>query len=132
MVLVHEGGFQTGTLSDINGCEGALAGLGHRQHRRAASTMRSTWWSARHTHAAYNCKLPNAIGRAIPVTSASAFGRMLTDIDLTIDPATRDVTAATAPTAWLCATTAVAAVQPSAAKSSTATRRLVSPLSPTP
>src|SRR6476661_3225044 len=26
VVLVHEGGFQTGTLGDINGCEGNLAG----------------------------------------------------------------------------------------------------------
>jgi 5'-nucleotidase len=37
--------------------------------------------------------LPNATGRLVPVTSASAFGRLLSDIDLTIDPNTRDVTA---------------------------------------
>ena len=64
-----------------------------------------------HTHAAYNCSantvdvntagvktarptgLANKTGRLIPVTSASAFGRVLTDIDLTIDPASRNVTA---------------------------------------
>ena len=66
-----------------------------------------------HTHAAYNCSantvdvkvvngqvtstprptgLPNKTGRLVPVTSASAFGRVLTDIDLTIDPATRNIT----------------------------------------
>ena len=66
-----------------------------------------------HTHAAYNCSknttdvtgssaankvstarstgLPNKSGRLVPVTSASAFGRVLTEIDLTLDPATRDV-----------------------------------------
>jgi 5'-nucleotidase len=71
-----------------------------------------------HTHAAYNCSattvdvtgtpavgttpgvalakprnagLPNASGRLVPVTSASAFGRILTDIDVTINPATRDI-----------------------------------------
>lgn len=66
-----------------------------------------------HTHAAYNCSknttdvtgssastkvttaratgLPNKAGRLVPVTSASAFGRVLTEIDLLIDPATRDV-----------------------------------------
>ena len=66
-----------------------------------------------HTHAAYNCSknttdvtgtsaanrvtvarsagLPNKAGRLVPVTSASAFGRVLTEIDLQIDPATRDV-----------------------------------------
>ncbi|MGH6645457.1 bifunctional metallophosphatase/5'-nucleotidase [Aquabacterium sp.] len=37
--------------------------------------------------------LPNVVGRLVPVTSASAFGRVLSDIDLTIDPNTRDVTA---------------------------------------
>ncbi len=35
--------------------------------------------------------LPNKIGRLIPVTSASAFGRVVTDIDITIDPRTRNV-----------------------------------------
>ena len=71
-----------------------------------------------HTHAAYNCSkytvdvtgtaavgstpgvaintprptgLPNAAGRLIPVTSSSAFGRILTDIDVDIDPTTRDI-----------------------------------------
>jgi 5'-nucleotidase len=38
------------------------------------------------------CRLPNAKGRLVTVTSASAFGRVLTDIDLTLDPKTRDVT----------------------------------------
>ena len=46
-----------------------------------------------HTHAAYNCRLPNARGRLLPVSSANAFGRVLSDIDLRIDPATRDVVA---------------------------------------
>jgi 5'-nucleotidase len=37
--------------------------------------------------------LPNATGRLVPVTSASAFGRVLSDIDVTLDPTTRDITA---------------------------------------
>ena len=91
VVLVHEGGFQTGSLGDINGCEGNLAGS-------AIATIVGKLDNAvdvvvsGHTHAAYNCRLPNATGRTIPVTSASAFGRVLTDIDVTIDPATRDIT----------------------------------------
>lgn len=95
VVLVHEGGFQTGTLSDINGCEGNLAGSAIAgivaQFDDAVDAVVSG-----HTHSAYNCKLPNVAGRRIPVTSSSAFGRVLTDMDLTIDPATRDVTAAQA------------------------------------
>ena len=42
-----------------------------------------------HTHHAYNCVLPNAAARPIPVTSASSFGRLVTDIDMTINRATR-------------------------------------------
>lgn len=91
VVLVHEGGFQTGTLGDINGCEGNLAGSPVagivKQLDNAVDLVISG-----HTHAAYNCMLPNATGRNISVTSASAFGRVLTDVDVTIDPATRDIT----------------------------------------
>ena len=91
VVLVHEGGFQTGTLGDINGCEGKLAGSAIAsivgQLDNAVDMVVSG-----HTHAAYNCMLPNATGRNISVTSSSAFGRVLTDIDITIDPITRNIT----------------------------------------
>jgi len=128
VVLVHEGGFQTGSLSDINQCEGNLAGS-------AIATIVGKLDNAvdavisGHTHAAYNCKLPNAAGRAIPVTSSSAFGRVLTDLDLTIDPATRDVTAATATNRLVDRTDA--SVTPSAAVLSVVNgyNALVSPIS---
>lgn len=91
VVLVHEGGFQTGTSGDINGCEGNLAGSAIAgivsQLDNAVDLVVSG-----HTHAAYNCILPNATGRTISVTSSSAFGRLLTDIDITIDPVTRNIT----------------------------------------
>jgi 5'-nucleotidase len=95
VVMVHEGGFQTGTLSDINACEGNLAGSAIASIVSQLDDAVDVVVSA-HTHAAYNCKLPNAKGRTIAVTSASSFGRVLTDIDLTIDPATRNITAAAA------------------------------------
>ena len=95
VVLVHEGGLQTGTLGDINACEGNLAGSAIasivKQFDNAVDLVVSG-----HTHSAYNCMLPNASGRNISVTSASSFGRVLTDIDMTIDPITRDVTKAVA------------------------------------
>jgi len=122
VVLVHQGGFQTSpTLTDINGCDGQLANadgtdseIGEivRRLDNAVDLVISG-----HTHAAYNCSagtidvrntggvvtttphptgLPNKAGRLVPVTSASAFGRVLTDIDLTINPATRDVIAVSA------------------------------------
>jgi 5'-nucleotidase len=118
VVLVHQGGFQSATsLSDINGCDGDLAGSDIatvvQQLDNAVDLVISG-----HTHAAYNCSagtvdvtasatgvvsstprktgLPNAKGRLVPVTSASAFGRVLSDIDVTIDPVTRDITAVAA------------------------------------
>lgn len=95
VLLVHEGGFQTGSLADINGCDGNLAGSAIARILSQLDDAVDLVLSA-HTHAAYNCKLPNAIGRQIPVTSASSFGRVLSDIDVTIDPATRDITAVVA------------------------------------
>ena len=90
VVLVHEGGFQTGSLGDINGCEGLLAGSAIagivKQLDNAVDLVVSG-----HTHAAYNCRLPNAAGRNISVTSASSFGRVLTDINVVVNPTTKDI-----------------------------------------
>lgn len=93
VVLLHQGGFQTGTLSDINGCEGSLAGSEIASIVSRLDDAVDLVVSG-HTHAVYNCQLANAKGRKIPVTSTPAFGRVLTAVDLTIDPSTRDVTAA--------------------------------------
>ncbi len=95
VVLVHQGGFQTGTLADINGCDGALAGSDIERIVAKLDNAVDLVVSA-HSHAAYNCKLPNASGRMIPVTSSSAFGRLLTDIDVTLDPSNKDITAVVA------------------------------------
>ena len=109
VVLVHQGGVQPASgASDINGCDAALrkadgseSDIGRIVHRLddAVDLVISA-----HTHAAYNCSanavgparatgLPNAVGRLVPVTSASAFGRVLTDIDLTLDAKTHRVLA---------------------------------------
>lgn len=95
VLLIHEGGVQRGSQPDINGCEGRLAGsplagiVGRLDD--AVDLVVSG-----HTHAAYNCKLPNAVGREIVVTSAGAFGRLLTEADLTLDRSSRDITAVAA------------------------------------
>ncbi len=92
VVLVHEGGVQSGPQQDINACEGNLAGSPIARIVAQLDDAVDVVLSG-HTHAAYNCRLPNAKGRAVPVSSANAFGRVLSDIDLRIDPATRDVVA---------------------------------------
>ena len=127
VVLVHEGGFQTGTLGDINGCEGNLAGSAIagivRQFDNAVDLVVSG-----HTHVAYNCMLPNAAGRTISVTSASSFGRVLTDIDVTIDPASRDITKAVATNRLVVRNDPAISANAVVAKIVDAYKNLVSPL----
>ena len=92
VVLVHQGGVQSGPQQDINACEGNLAGS---PIARIVSRLDDAvdLVISGHTHAAYNCRLPNAKGRLVPASSANAFGRVLSDIDVRLDPATRDVVA---------------------------------------
>ena len=49
-----------------------------------------------HTHAPYIC--PTSTARASSLTSASSFGRVITDIDLVIDHQTKDVKSVDGPT----------------------------------
>jgi len=119
VVLVHQGGFQTSpNVGDINGCDGNLRNAdGSRSDIEAIVNRLDDAVDlviSAHTHAAYNCSagtvdvsgaggttvsrprptgLANKAGRLIPVTSASAFGRIVTDIDLQLDPKTHDVIA---------------------------------------
>ncbi|WP_232533153.1 MULTISPECIES: bifunctional metallophosphatase/5'-nucleotidase [Ramlibacter] len=95
VLLLHEGGTQAGARQDINGCAGGLQGSPVAGIVRRLDDAVDLVISG-HTHAAYNCRLPNAAGRAIPVTSASAFGRVLTDIDLVLDRRTGEVLSAAA------------------------------------
>lgn len=110
------------SASDINGCVGDLKNADGTQTeiRDLVSRLDDAvdLVISGHTHAAYNCSantvdvvnigtptapiaqatarptgLPNKAGRLIPVTSASAFGRVLSEIDVTIDTATKDVVA---------------------------------------
>ena len=114
----------TFNASDINGCLGDLKNTdGSDSEIRAVVAELHDEVDlviSGHTHAAYNCSadtvdvvgisgttvvaqstprptgLPNRAGRLIPVTSASSFGRVLTDIDLTVgqvDKKDRDVIA---------------------------------------
>lgn len=117
VVLVHQGGFQTSpNVGDINGCDGNLKNADGTDSDigkivKGLDDAVDLVISG-HTHAAYNCSantvdvknvngatvstprstgLPNRKGRLVPVTSASAFGRLLTDIDLTLDPRSHKV-----------------------------------------
>lgn len=90
VVLVHEGGFARGSINGCSGASGPVVDVVARLGDAVDAVVSG------HTHQAYNCLLPNAVGRPIPVTSAGAFGRLITRIDFSIDPKTRDVIAAQA------------------------------------
>jgi 5'-nucleotidase len=91
VVLLHEGGGQ-GTGASLNGCvnfSGAINGIVSQLDDEVDLVISG------HTHNFYNCSLPNSVNRGIPVTSASSFGRVITDIDMTINRTTDQPTAIT-------------------------------------
>lgn len=96
VVLIHQGGSQTSKGPvDINGCEGGLEGSPIKSIVNELDDAVDLVISG-HSHAAYVCQIANAAGRKIPVTSAASFGRLVTDIDVTIDTATKKVSGVTA------------------------------------
>ena len=82
VVLIHEGGAQVAP-APYNGCvgiSGAIVDIVNRFDPEVDVVISG------HTHNAYNCVINNML-----VTSAASFGRVVTDVDLTIDKATGDV-----------------------------------------
>jgi 5'-nucleotidase len=83
VLIVHQGGFQTPAPSDVNGCAGNLAGSDIAEIANRLDPAIRVIVSA-HTHAEYKCTI-TAGGVTRLITSASSFGRVLSDITLTID-----------------------------------------------
>jgi 5'-nucleotidase len=97
VVLLHEGGDVAGprNVSTLSGCAGGLAGS--RIERIVAGLDAAVdLVVSGHSHDPYICRLKNAAGGSVLVTSAYDYGRVVTEIALTLDPSTRDVTSATA------------------------------------
>jgi 5'-nucleotidase len=81
VLLIHQGGeVSSPALDDCNDFHGSIVGIVEKLDPAYDVVVSG------HTHALYNCRVA---GR--PVTSALSFGRVVTSIDLTIDPKTRDV-----------------------------------------
>lgn len=86
VVLLHQGGAQRG--GDYNSCvgfSGPVVDIARRLDPAVDVVVSG------HTHQAYVCQLHGKL-----VTSAGSYGRLLTEIDLSIDPQSRDVKAARA------------------------------------
>jgi 5'-nucleotidase len=87
VLVIHEGGFQT--TAALNGCAGNLAGSPIAEIAGRLDPAIKVIVSA-HTHAEYRCTITTG-GATRLITSASSFGRILSDITLTIDDKTGEV-----------------------------------------
>jgi 5'-nucleotidase len=94
ILVVHQGGFQQGAAS-LNGCAGNLAGSDIAAIAERLDPSIKVIVSA-HTHAEYRCTITTPDGVTRLVTSASSFGRILTDLTLTIDDESGELVAASA------------------------------------
>jgi 5'-nucleotidase len=81
VVLLHEGGSPTSLA--INGCAGVTGPIVDIVNRLDPEVDLVV---SGHTHQPYSC-----VFNGIPTTSAFSFGRLVTDIDMTVDRATKDV-----------------------------------------
>ncbi|QRO00518.1 bifunctional metallophosphatase/5'-nucleotidase [Archangium violaceum] len=85
VVIIHEGGVQPGRYDDCNGISGPIKDIVERLDDEVDVV------ASGHTHQAYNCVIDGK-----RVTSAASYGRLITDIDLVLDPVSRDVVETTA------------------------------------
>ncbi|WP_286742117.1 bifunctional metallophosphatase/5'-nucleotidase [Aquabacterium sp. UBA2148] len=90
VVLIHEGGAATGGINGCAGISGAIVDIVNRLDPAVDLVVSG------HTHAAYNCLIPNSAGKNVRVTSGGQYARNLTDIDVVIDTRTKDVLSVTA------------------------------------
>ena len=83
VVLIHEGGYQTGTY---NGCVGISDPI-----NTIASDLdpEIDLVVSGHTHQAYVCSIPDPNGDPRLVTSAASFGQVLTETHLVDQPQER-------------------------------------------
>ena len=101
VVLIHQGASPEAPLPEgttINDCATISTARGAAAIKKIVAQLPDDidLVISAHTHVAYNCLMANRTGRAIPVTQASAFGRVITDIDMQFDPATQRISAISA------------------------------------
>lgn len=94
VLVIHQGGFQSGTAA-LNGCAGNLAGSAIIDIASRLDPAIKVIVSA-HTHAEYRCTVTTPDGVTRLITSASSFGRILSDITLTFDSRSGQLVAASA------------------------------------
>ena len=85
VVLIHEGGFPTGDYNECPGISGPIVDIVGKLDKAVDLVVSG------HTHRAYKCVIDGRL-----VTSADKFGTIVTEIEIELDPKTRDVVSAKA------------------------------------
>ncbi len=85
VVLIHEGGFPAGDYNECPGISGPIVDIVKKLDKAVDLVVSG------HTHRAYICSIDGRL-----VTSADQYGTLVTQIDLKLDPKTRDVVSAKA------------------------------------
>jgi 2',3'-cyclic-nucleotide 2'-phosphodiesterase (5'-nucleotidase family) len=85
VVLLHEGGAQTGTYDGCDGISGPIVAIA--QNLAPSIDLVVTG----HTHLPYVCDIPDPLGESRMVTSASSYGRVVTETWLTINSRSGEV-----------------------------------------
>jgi 5'-nucleotidase len=93
VVSIHQGGGQSASPSTVAGYNNCTGFTGDIVDIVSRLDPAIDMVISGHTHNVYNCQLPTKTGKLVPVTSALAFGRVLTEIDITVDRKTRDAVA---------------------------------------
>jgi 5'-nucleotidase len=84
-VLIHEGGIPTGDYNECPGISGPIVDIVHKLDKAVDIVVSG------HTHRAYNCRINGKL-----VTSGDKYGTLVTEIDVKLDPRTRDIVSAVA------------------------------------
>jgi 2',3'-cyclic-nucleotide 2'-phosphodiesterase (5'-nucleotidase family) len=85
IVLLHEGGYQTGTYRQCVGISGPIVEIAENLHPEIDLVVTG------HTHQPYVCNIPDPAGQKRLVTSAASFGRVVTETRLVINKRTGEV-----------------------------------------
>jgi 2',3'-cyclic-nucleotide 2'-phosphodiesterase (5'-nucleotidase family) len=85
VVMIHEGGFQTGSYSGCTGISGPIVDIAKRLAPKIDMVITG------HTHQPYVCNIPDPKGQRRLVTSAMSFGRIITETNFKLDDRTHDV-----------------------------------------
>ena len=85
VVMLHEGGLQTGSYSACVGMSGPIVDIASRLTSKVDAIVTG------HTHAAYNCTIKDPKGLPRKVTSAMSYGRLITETNFKINTKTDDV-----------------------------------------